>query len=1495
MTNMRLRQAKTKSEEKEKKSETALNNLSNVRGMSNSSGKAQIPTLKEVAAEQMGSAVKPTTKVSPAINSEIGISRKHGVSTPATSRKHVMDTRSTQQMGETLATNKAAQVITGFGSGVLPVDVGFGKYGKETEEKIKNSGAYKAGDVAGMMAQYAVGYGAGKGAIKAATKGGKLLKNAGKIANVAAEDALLDATVGTALNANQVYVKEGKRGAEAAKEMGINAAMDFGIGGFIDLGAPAIKKFAKDLSERLGRTVTEKEAKKMLEANAKDQPAFTREELARKLMAHDANISEEEADKLLRQLAEDSNRRKGKVTPEGDTLYGNSHTLAAAELPAPDPNAHNRTYIRQMEGEAPAPRQRERKPDTWADAANYIDELKVMPPVANIDSPQFHMGDRLVDKVSTFFASLGGKVHRDGLGEVIINRRGVKDSIGHGMTEEKAKAFEAVPDIIRKGKIISEKENWGGRGYDNILIVAPVKIAGDTKHIGAIVKRDANSKRYYLHEVLDLDEIKTGGEFSPGPFSKGLPGSAPAVKDSLNSSSKNVNTSGQKIPTLEEVAAKQMGKAPRQDAIPPLEEVVAKQMGGKPKKVKKQKDLNAAEKAYTAMVDNLYPVAKTDDAVKVFTSNMRKSKGTASHIIENGMVDMAGKDISIKRPDGTNVTLKKVFDDAAEIDLDAFNDYLLHRNNIDRAANKKNIFTDYSSEASRKKCEEYLAQYPQFKQLGEEISQMNAQLIDKWMVESGLISKDLGEKLKSMYKNYVPSYREDVVRKEGFKGRTVKANKVVSEATGGNKPVIAPNISIAAQLNKTIRAARMNEVANKLYDAVRANPEALENVAKIADKTNSAVYKDTLIKNSENAIAHQGLDGVDNVTKDLIGQDDVTKDFFVVAMRNGKPQRMTVSKDIYDALQTLNKVNDEEVASKIFNAISDVLTKPFKSVVTGYNPFFGIRNLIRDIPTAYIQGTTHNPITFTANMAQAYKDIATNAPNWQRYKALGGKQGGYVNTEGGLAAGKGLVGNMRSGAGKALDAIAWANETTEAATRYAEFLGTLKKAGNVKDPAYDDIMRALYNAGEVTVNFGRSGDVTKAADKVVPYLNPAVQGIDKFLRSMAKPSSWAKGMAALTVPSIGLYEYNQKYHKDDYDKLDDRTKDAYYCFYIPGSDGKFVKIPKSREAGVLFCTLAERIMRKIAGDEDAFKGFGNAVATNFAPQNPFENNIFAPATINLPRNKDFADRTIVPRRLEGYKKSEQYDERTSDVAKWLGEAAAKLGINDGEGLSPKQIDYIIDSYTGIIGDILIPATTQGGDVIQKVVTGPFTVDNVYSNRIQNDFYDEMTKAEKEKNSINLNDGIESNWKTPEEYRYSLYTKASKEMGELRKLERKYQTLPNSETKTLYLRELRKQINDIAEQTSKNIDQAVRDYSASYIPEISDMSDDRQKYYRENLKRLSVNPGDLRNAYNAMDKNGSGSISQDEAYAVLEQSGFSREQKAAIWNFINSSWKKNPYL
>ena len=269
---------------------------------------------------------------------------------------------------------------------------------------------------------------------------------------------------------------------------------------------------------------------------------------------------------------------------------------------------------------------------------------------------------------------------------------------------------------------------------------------------------------------------------------------------------------------------------------------------------------------------------------------------------------------------------------------------------------------------------------------------------------------------------------------------------------------------------------------------------------------------------------------------------------------------------------------------------------------------------------------------------------------------------------------------------------------------------------------------ALYDAGELTVNFSRGGKATKALDVYVPYTNAGVQGLDKFYRELLKnPKKFlVKGAAAITIPTIAQEVINRAVDPEGYDKLSNRVKDAY--FVIAVGDGKFIKVPKSRELGVIMSSLFQRVYRQAIGQEGSFKGLANTMMTSFAPANPLESNLLSPI-MNLRANKDFADRPIVPMgmELEGRPAYLQFDEKTSELAIAMGEKF---------NLSPKEIDYIIRSYTGVIGQMGLPAMTKA-DSPMDVLKSQFTADVAYSNKASTDFYENLKDLKAKKAEIKL--------------------------------------------------------------------------------------------------------------------------------------------------------------
>ena len=199
---------------------------------------------------------------------------------------------------------------------------------------------------------------------------------------------------------------------------------------------------------------------------------------------------------------------------------------------------------------------------------------------------------------------------------------------------------------------------------------------------------------------------------------------------------------------------------------------------------------------------------------------------------------------------------------------------------------------------------------------------------------------------------------------------------------------------------------------------------------------------------------------------------------------------------------------------------------------------------------------------------------------------------------------------------------------------------------------------------------------------------------------------------------------------DEYEELSDYVKQNYYVVAKYG-DGKFVRIPKGRTIAVIQAGI-EQIGNALTGDDEVdLNSFLELVVSNLAPNNPIEDNILAPI-IQVKNNKTWYGEDLVPTRLQDLPAAEQYDESTDNLSKWLGE---KLDI------SPVKINYLLDQYTGGVGDTILPMLTpeaeSGDDSLLGNFLAPlkskFTTDSVMNNQNVSDFYDtkdELTTAAK---------------------------------------------------------------------------------------------------------------------------------------------------------------------
>lgn len=669
--------------------------------------------------------------------------------------------------------------------------------------------------------------------------------------------------------------------------------------------------------------------------------------------------------------------------------------------------------------------------------------------------------------------------------------------------------------------------------------------------------------------------------------------------------------------------------------------------------------------------------------------------GEANYDIGVAQTDLKGKrfnnftDANGKK---TSMSLNQIWEG---VDPQVANEYLAHYLNVDRYnqinqdGTQKYVFGEsITDQDSLKRVKQLEQEHPELKRFGENVWQYGKNQLQN-MVDAGKISQAQADSFLEETPHYVRLQRNvDKTSSpllEFDKKGNVKVNKNIKEFKGSTLDILPFKESMAQYTLDVRNSIRDNIFAQELAKTlgVGADGEAVTNVEEIFG-TNPDLLKDN-------------GDGTYSLT------------FF----NKGTATTIPINQGIYESLQPNKHYKFEDTLP--FKGIRKV-DSIRKALLTDKNPMFLATNMMKDAFDAPLN--SKYPVLFAKNYPRALAEIIRGGENYQQYQALGGLQNSYFDNQ-----------QFQKQSNK-LNPLTWiekANNAIEQIPRLAEFMSTMEKTG--------DVDQAMYNAAEVTTNFKRGGDVTKAANRNgATFLNASVQGFSKQIRNFTDIQSPRQAVQMLgKVMALGIAPglLNDLMWDDDdeYKDMQDYQKDRYYLF--KGKDGNWIRIPKGRAVSI-FQSAARRTKYALKGEKDTFKGFGKFASDQVAPNNPFENNIISPF-VDVARNESWSGNPIVSESIKNETHpEEEYTIKTDEFSKWLGKKT---------GQSPAKINYLIDQYSGAIGDIVLPNITKkvsskSDNVAENLLLNPlkdkFTTNAVTSNKSQNEFYEALSRAEDNK-------------------------------------------------------------------------------------------------------------------------------------------------------------------
>ena len=760
---------------------------------------------------------------------------------------------------------------------------------------------------------------------------------------------------------------------------------------------------------------------------------------------------------------------------------------------------------------------------------------------------------------------------------------------------------------------------------------------------------------------------------------------------------------------------------------------------------------------YQAWVDINHGIKLFDEAVGTDTyklaANAAYADAMAANIILHELRDAEGAYVG----PGLSTVLHGInLRDKAE--YRAFGEYLTVRHGPERLKEGMRVYADdrkNSSQWMQNRQHELEVQYPDFREVSDRLYAFQRQLLQTWGVNTGLVSAKSAKEWGERWKFYVPFNRAmDEQQLRGARRGFANQNSTIRRARGSGRDIIHPVDNIIANMVAMVNAGVRNNVMRRITDAA----ERSEDYAVFLEKVPVPLkQKQFDAKDLKKGLTESVMDSaLSDADKDLMVEIVSSLNDILIQYGRGRAYGdvITVMKG---GTQEFWKINDPLLLQSVtnmspgkLNGILDayaVVSRFMTGNITGKNLLWSIfSNAPRDLMTFFTYSKDKNPLHVFGGIGAAYANKIKGGgadPLFMEYLAMGGGQTSVYSADRNLT--KTARRKMSGSKAYWLNPMEWVSFTSdmiEMGPRFATYKMMREKGMSPQD--------AFYEAMDITVNFRRGGRMAREVNKVVPFFNASVQGLDKFSRWIraadAPPAQRSKivrsrvisylvASAALAAAFYGLNNSDEE-KEADYQQLSNYTKNSYWL--IPLGDGKYFAIPKPRELAVL-SSFFETAAEALAGENPhAFDEFIDYVLDNGLPpvlselsQGDWEGAIGSLGLIGtgayLMANRDFLGRPIESSGLSNLEPKDRYTTRTSQIARAVGQAF---------NISPQKIDYFFNSVLGGFWKAqkaLFPVGKENVDFTLGI-QNTYIKDNQYSLDLVNWLYDQAERSSQAANS-----------------------------------------------------------------------------------------------------------------------------------------------------------------